>query len=764
MSSRLADASSLYLRQHAQDPVDWFPWGAQAFDEARRRDVPVFVSIGYAACHWCHVMAEESFRDAGIAAQLAADFVAVKVDREEHPDVDGVYMAATQALTGHGGWPMSVFLLPDGRVFHAGTYFPARRRGSVPSFSEVLDSVRQTWTTRRAEVERSAGEIAQALGRQRMQQAALATVIPSDAAGEDRSGNQVRELADQALAALAEDEDRDYGGYGGSPKFPPSPLLGMLLDQAARGDEQAAGQAARTLTAMGRSALCDQVDGGFSRYATDRAWALPHFEKMLVDNAQLLGHYARLAVLPASVLASAGLTLGVQDLRTDAERTARATAQWMRRRLLTDDGLLASSLDADVHLADGSTAEGATYVVTDDQLRATAQALGLTQEQGQRLVELNAGIPVEQVEASAATGATPRTVHFAAPLTADDRALWEPVAEDLRRQRQDAPQPSRDEKVVTAWNAMAVRALAEAGACLEDEALVSFAVSLGQRLWELHVVQEPGRAGVLQVRRISYAGTAEPRPGTLGDWSQLASACFALASVSGHQEAAVWRDRGHRVLSGALAEFLRRAPDGTPVLLEALDEDGLLRTAQQAPLLAAPLDDAEPSPVAALAFALQSAEALGVTVTDAEAEQVLEVSEVLRHLPLVAPKAPVVVGASLQVALRRARGSAALRLSPAGAASPGAGGGLSRAAVRRLGALYGVPVEPETDTGAGQSAGETAGQGAGDVVVGLCLNAPEARVCLPPIGDEPELVASLQVASAQDQLGQPPSRANMMAM
>ncbi|HWT33365.1 MAG TPA: DUF255 domain-containing protein, partial [Microbacterium sp.] len=279
MNERLATSASPYLRAHAANPVAWFPWGEEAFAQARRRDVPVFVSIGYSTCHWCHVMARESFSDPEVAAELAAGFVSIKVDREEHPEVDEAYLAAASAFTRSLGWPLSVFTTPDGRAFFAGTYFPPEPRGGMPSFLQVLAAVRQAWTGRRDAVDASASAVVEALA-----EAGRGAVsdLPD-----------LVELADTARRAAAF-EDPEFGGFAGSgadaatPKFPMAPALGFL-QAAGRDTEAATGEVAdRALAAMAGSALHDDVDGGFFRYATRRDWSEPHYERMLTDNAGLL--------------------------------------------------------------------------------------------------------------------------------------------------------------------------------------------------------------------------------------------------------------------------------------------------------------------------------------------------------------------------------------------------------------------------------------------------------------------------------------------
>ncbi|HMQ36120.1 MAG TPA: DUF255 domain-containing protein, partial [Micropruina sp.] len=265
MSNRLVGASSPYLQQHAHNPIDWWPWTPEAFDEARRRDVPILLSVGYAACHWCHVMAHESFEDAEVAALVNEHFVAIKVDREERPDVDAVYMKATQALTGQGGWPMTVFLTPDARPFFAGTYYPPRPAGGMPSFTQVVTALADAWANRRDEVLTSAdaivGHVAQEFG-----------ALP----GPERLDIPA------VLERVSSDFDPVHGGFGRAPKFPAPGLIDALL---VTGEPASVDIAQRTLEAMVRGGIHDQVGGGFHRYSVDAGWVVPHFEKMLYDNA-----------------------------------------------------------------------------------------------------------------------------------------------------------------------------------------------------------------------------------------------------------------------------------------------------------------------------------------------------------------------------------------------------------------------------------------------------------------------------------------------
>ncbi|CAO1649983.1 DUF255 domain-containing protein [Salinibacterium sp. NYA9b] len=335
MPNRLETAASPYLRSHATNPVDWWEWSAEAFAEAERRDVPVLVSIGYSTCHWCHVMARESFSDPILAAYLNENFVAIKVDREEHAEVDSTYLAAASAFTPNLGWPLNVFVTPAGRAFFAGTYWPPTAVGQHPAFRQVLESVMDAWAARREQVETSGAAIAQALAQSRGVESELVT-----------------DFAD-VIDALAAAEDLDHGGFGDAPKFPVTPVLRFLLDRGARSAEhspEAAGLADRTLAAMAASALRDPVDGGFFRYSTQADWSDPHYERMLYDNAQLLAAYAL----------------------ADSAEIATGVAEFLRDRLLLPSGAFASGLDSE-STVDGKRVEGFYYSL-DAASRARVEA------------------------------------------------------------------------------------------------------------------------------------------------------------------------------------------------------------------------------------------------------------------------------------------------------------------------------------------------------------------------------------------------------
>ncbi|MGW7007677.1 thioredoxin domain-containing protein, partial [Streptomyces sp. NPDC054933] len=447
MANRLSRSTSPYLLQHADNPVDWWPWSEEAFAEARRRGVPVLLSVGYSSCHWCHVMAHESFEDDRTAAVLNEHFVPVKVDREERPDVDAVYMEAVQAATGQGGWPMTVFLTPDAEPFYFGTYFPPEPRHGMPGFRQVLDGVRAAWQDRRDEV----GEVAARIVR-------------------DLSGRQIEygkapapgeaELH-AALLELTREYDAKHGGFGGAPKFPPSMVLESLLRHHARtGSEAALQMAADTCEAMARGGIYDQLGGGFARYAVDRTFTVPHFEKMLYDNALLCRVYAHLWRATGSDL---------------ARRVALETADFLVRGLRTEEGGFASALDADSDRPDGTHGEGAYYVWTVDELR---DALG---ESDAEFAAQYYGVTPEGTFEEGASVLQMRD----GELGSADRVAS--IRERLLAVRDRRPRPGRDDKVVAAWNGLAIAALAETGGYFDRPDLVQAALEAADLLVRGHL-------------------------------------------------------------------------------------------------------------------------------------------------------------------------------------------------------------------------------------------------------------------------------------
>ncbi len=543
MPNRLAGSTSPYLLQHADNPVDWQPWGGAAFAEAREREVPVLVSIGYAACHWCHVMAHESFEDPAVAAFLNEHFVAVKVDREERPDVDAVYMEATQALTGHGGWPMTVFATPEGRPFFCGTYFPPDPRHGMPSFRQLLESVARTWAERRDEVLAAGQRIVEALAGRGLTGGDDGPPTPAD--------------LDAAVRSLASSYDHRHGGFGGAPKFPPSMVLELLLRHHARtGDADALRMAEHTCEAMARGGMYDQLAGGFARYSVDDAWVVPHFEKMLYDNALLLRVYVHLWRATGSSL---------------ARRVALDTADWMLRDLRTPEGGFASALDADTE-----GVEGLTYVWTRDQL---AETLGHDD-----------GVWAADLLSVTAAGTFEHGASTVQLLTdPDDAPRWAVVRDRLLTARDARPQPARDDKVVAAWNGLAVAALAEAGTLLDRPDLVEAATRTAELLVDVHVVD--GR-----LRRVSRDGVVGAPAGVLEDYADLAEGLLALLSVTGDQR---WLGHAGALLDVVLAHFA----DGTGGFYDTADDvvDAALSSMRRPQ---DPTDNATPSGWSAAAGAL----------------------------------------------------------------------------------------------------------------------------------------------------------------
>ncbi|MFF1477632.1 thioredoxin domain-containing protein [Streptomyces sp. NPDC058301] len=585
MPNRLAHETSPYLLQHADNPVDWWPWSPEAFAEARERGVPVLLSVGYSSCHWCHVMAHESFEDETTAAYLNEHFVNVKVDREERPDVDAVYMEAVQAATGQGGWPMTVFLTPDAEPFYFGTYFPPEPRHGMPSFPQVLEGVKAAWTGRREEVGEVAAKVVRDLNERELVYGGGAGVP-----GEE-------ELAG-ALLGLTRDYDERNGGFGGAPKFPPSMTLEFLLRHHARtGAEGALQMAADTCEKMARGGIYDQLGGGFARYSVDREWVVPHFEKMLYDNALLCRVYAHLWRATGSEL---------------ARRVALETADFMVRELRTNEGGYASALDADSDDGSGRHVEGAFYVWTPAQLaevlgekdgEAAARHYGVTEEgtfeEGASVLQLPSG---------------------SGPVAAD-------VRDRLFAARERRPRPGRDDKVVAAWNGLAIAALAETGAYFDRPDLVERATEAADLLVRVHM-----DAGA-RLSRTSKDGQAGANDGVLEDYADVAEGFLALAGVTGE---GAWLEFAGFLLDIVLDQF---TAEGGVLYDTAHDAERLIRRPQD------PTDSATPSGWTAAAGALLSYAAhTGSSAHRAAAEGALGVVKAL------GPRAPRFIGWGLATA------------------------------------------------------------------------------------------------------------------
>jgi uncharacterized protein YyaL (SSP411 family) len=607
MAERLKNATSPYLLQHAGNPVDWWPWSPEAFAAARERDVPVMLSVGYSACHWCHVMAHESFEDPQIAALLNDNVVAIKVDREERPDVDAVYMTATQAMTGQGGWPMTVFMTADGEPFYCGTYFPREH------FARLVLAIAQAWREDRAGVAGQAGRIAAAL-------AERAARWPSGDSGD------LAPVCDRAVLALAGEYDAQRGGFGSAPKFPPSMVCDFLLRNSERpgaaGRERALEMAVGTLAPMARGGMYDQLGGGFARYSVDADWVVPHFEKMLYDNALLAGAYAHLWRRTGDPL---------------ARRVARETCAWMLRELRTAEGGLASALDADSEGEEGrfytwTPAELAGVLGADDAAFA-AEAFGVT-----------SGGTFERSRSVLQRRSEP-----------GDAARLDRVRAALLAARERRPRPGRDDKVVTAWNGLAIGALAECGLLFGEPGFVAAAEEAAALLARVHLAG--GR-----LARTSRAGQAGPGTGVLEDYACLAGALLTLSGVTGQ---AHWVALAGDLLETALTRFgdgrggfYDTADDGEPLLYRPAD----------------PADGPAPSGTFAAAGALLGYAALTGSSRHREAA-----AAALGALGPIAARFPRAAGAGLAVAEALIAGPA--QIAVVGAASDPRTAALHRAAL-----------------------------------------------------------------------------------
>ncbi|HEV8053733.1 MAG TPA: thioredoxin domain-containing protein [Candidatus Limnocylindrales bacterium] len=489
-TNRLAGETSPYLLQHAHNPVDWYPWGPEALARAKAEDRPIFLSIGYAACHWCHVMEHESFEDDETAALMNEHFVSIKVDREERPDLDSIYMDAVQAMTGHGGWPMSVFLTPEGRPFYGGTYFPNQRRYGMPSFRDVLGGLAHAWQEQRDQVETAGRQLTEAIaGEGRRATGASGAVVPV------ASWSNVLEAA---LGALEEGFDARNGGWGGAPKFPQPMTVEFLLRRFLRGgDQRAIAMARHTLDRMAAGGIYDHLGGGFARYATDEAWLVPHFEKMLYDNAQL-----------ARVYVHAWQVTGDGRYREVVEETL----DYLLREMTVRGDSFAASQDADT---EGE--EGATYVwrqpeiqeVLGDDAPLFEGAYGVTSAGNWEGVTILSRV---RDDAALATDFELEVAEVATRLGESRRRLLE-----RRRMR---PQPARDDKALSAWNGLAIGALADAGGALDRPDYVAAATRAADFL--LRVLGKEGR-----LRRSWKDGRASHN-GVLEDYTHVADGLLAL--------------------------------------------------------------------------------------------------------------------------------------------------------------------------------------------------------------------------------------------
>jgi uncharacterized protein len=482
MANRLANETSPYLLQHAHNPVDWYPWGPEALARARDENKPIFLSIGYAACHWCHVMERESFEDAATAEDLNRDFVAVKVDREERPDLDQVYMSAVQAMTGQGGWPMSMFLTPDGKPFYGGTYFPPQPAHGMPAFRQVLAGVARAWRDEPLEVVAAGTRLVDALVQQQ--------------AGPTSGDAPTRALLDTATAAIEANFDATNGGWGGAPKFPQPMTIEYLLRRAATtGDPRPLAVARRSLDAMADGGIHDQLGGGFHRYATDAIWLVPHFEQMLYDNAQLARVYTH-------AFAATG------DLRY--ADVAAGTLDYIARELATADGAFAASQDADTEGVEGKTftwTAGEVRQVLGEDALAFIEAYGITDHGNWEDTNILSRLVPPTGDPATESG-----------LAASRAKLLE--------HRATRAQPARDDKALAAWNGLAIGAFADASRYLPGGApYVAIATRAADAI-VAGLLRSDGRLGR------SWKDSRSTGEGVLEDYAHLADGLLALYEAS----------------------------------------------------------------------------------------------------------------------------------------------------------------------------------------------------------------------------------------
>ncbi len=529
--NRLLGEASPYLRQHARNPVDWYPWGTEALNRAKAEDKPIFLSIGYAACHWCHVMERESFEDHEVADLLNRHFVSIKVDREERPDLDQLYMSAVVAMTRRGGWPMSVFLTPDAQPFFAGTYFPPEDRYGMPSFRRLLESLIAAWQQRRQDVLASASSITEHL-------ADAAKLVPSQ---QTLQPDHMQMAIQQWQKAF----DPQQGGFGHAPKFPHPIELQLMLRAAKRfGDQQALAMAQLTLDRMAAGGINDQLAGGFHRYSTDAQWLVPHFEKMLYDNALLAQTY---------------LLAYQQTGQMRYREVVEQTLKWVQNEMISPTGAFYSTLDAD-----SEGVEGKFYVwllaeverVLGHDAAWFAQAMDVTQEGNweghcilRQKIPLSAlaeqlGISLEEM-----------------------RHQWEKARLQLLQHRQRRTRPARDEKMIVAWNGMMIKAFAQAGLLLDDQ-LLPYAKAAAHDILQ-HLSDPTGR-----LWHSRMADTPPKQLAFLDDYAFFIDALVSLHEATGELP---WLDEAERLLTVMLDEFWD-AKEGGFYFIGRSQEPLLLRT------------------------------------------------------------------------------------------------------------------------------------------------------------------------------------------
>jgi uncharacterized protein YyaL (SSP411 family) len=589
--NRLADETSPYLRQHRDNPVDWYAWGPEAFEAARQRDVPVLLSVGYSACHWCHVMAHESFEDDDVAAEMNRRFVSIKVDREERPDVDAIYMDAVQAMTGRGGWPMTAFLTPSGEPFYGGTYFPK------PSFLQLMAAITDAWQNRRDDLVKNANALREAITR-------TARIRPSVEVPGEAHLTRAGQALDQSF-------DAEWGGFGAAPKFPSTMSIDLVLASFLRsGDERASEIVTTSLDAMASGGMYDHIGGGFARYSVDRYWLVPHFEKMLYDEALLVRVYTHAAV-----------ALGDREPVARYRQVVTETVEYVLRDLRQPTGGFSSAEDADSPGPDGPGHEGLFHTWTPDEVRAVLDT-------GAEDVLAYYGITADgNFEGRSIPNRLPARGDLVRPAAIDEarRRLF-----DAREKR---PRPGLDDKVLTEWNALMISALAEAGALLDRPDWIDAAVAAADFL-RLELRRPDGR----WFRSWHAAGEPPARHDALAaDHAALVDAFTRVGEATGE---ARWIEQARSVAETLLDHFWDVDHGG----VYTTPADGERLVARQKDLF----DNATPSANSTAAVALYRLAAL-----TGEARYANHADRILQFLGAVVDQAPAAfANALLAVSLR----------------------------------------------------------------------------------------------------------------